>query len=215
MQLQDDRVAVLGGGGDAGGVADHVQAHVGEFFRVVECAEEGGGGREGERGGGAVAEEGGGVGVGVRGGAGVGEDLAGVGDDQLVYLDALGVDAEVERAPDGGPRGGGGDGGQKAGVRQAGNRWAPRVCVRWRKDEFRGSGVDVVIGRPVVVRAPYRVSTEALMADLRARYEHPKCELVGRNPRDKPRWAIPKRIAHRIAFAGRPASPGTRECGNS
>lgn len=41
------------------------------------------------------------------------------------------------------------------------------------------------------------------------------CELVGRNPRDKPGWAIPKRIAHRIAFAGRPASPGTRECGNS
>ncbi|MFJ9188582.1 PhlD [Streptomyces anulatus] len=37
--------------------------------------------------------------------------------------------------------------------------------------------MDVVIGRPVVVRAPYRVSTEALMADLRARYEHPKIEV--------------------------------------
>ncbi|WP_349239620.1 hypothetical protein [Streptomyces sp. WAC00303] len=77
-KFEDDGVAVLGGGGDADGVADHVQAHADEFFRVVEGAEECSGGREGERGGGAVAEEGGGVGVGVRGGAGTGEDLAGV-----------------------------------------------------------------------------------------------------------------------------------------
>ncbi|MEV7904110.1 hypothetical protein [Streptomyces anulatus] len=32
------------------------------------------------------------------GGAGVGEDGAGVGDDEFVDLNALGVDAEVERA---------------------------------------------------------------------------------------------------------------------
>ncbi|PVC80370.1 PhlD [Streptomyces sp. CS090A] len=34
--------------------------------------------------------------------------------------------------------------------------------------------MDVVIGRPVVVRAPYGVSTDELERDLRARYEHPK-----------------------------------------
>ncbi|MFJ3439465.1 hypothetical protein ACIPMU_38885 [Streptomyces cyaneofuscatus] len=32
----------------------------------------------------------------------------------------------------------------------------------------------VVIRRPVVVRAPYGVSTDELEEDLRARYEHPK-----------------------------------------
>ncbi|WP_435598627.1 PhlD [Streptomyces anulatus] len=34
--------------------------------------------------------------------------------------------------------------------------------------------MDVVIGRPVVIRAPHRVSTDELEQDIRARREHPK-----------------------------------------
>ncbi|MFI8164151.1 PhlD [Streptomyces microflavus] len=34
--------------------------------------------------------------------------------------------------------------------------------------------MDVVIGRPIVVRAPYEVSTDDLVEDLKARFEHPK-----------------------------------------
>lgn len=34
--------------------------------------------------------------------------------------------------------------------------------------------MDVVIGRPIVIRAPYRVSTDDLVEDLKARCDHPK-----------------------------------------
>ncbi|MFI5654843.1 hypothetical protein ACIA71_26885 [Streptomyces anulatus] len=149
-------------------MTDHAQAYVGEFVGVVEGAEEGCSGGKGEGGGGAVADEGGGVGVVVGGGAGVGKDGAGVGDDEFVDLDALGVDAEVERAA-----GLGAGWGRRAagwGATDGTSLGSSGVRTVIGRTDEQGVGMDVVIGRPVVVRAEYRVSAGELVEDLKRRY---------------------------------------------
>ncbi|MEV7899481.1 hypothetical protein AB0O63_35500, partial [Streptomyces cyaneofuscatus] len=58
--------------------------------------------------------------------------------------------------------------------------------------------MDVVIGRPVVVRAPHRVSTEELEQDIKKRFVHPKLKVWLRQMRsagvvERP-WSAPAAV---------------------
>ncbi|MFD4161396.1 hypothetical protein ACFWRT_13160, partial [Streptomyces cyaneofuscatus] len=84
--------------------------------------------------------------------------------------------------------------------------------------------MDVVIGRPVVVRAPHRVSTEELERDIKKRFAHPKLKAFLRMLRstgvvERP-WSAPaavtfgrKGIGVRSRGAGAAAPPPAGDVG--